>query len=639
MHYSINGNTAVNETYSSTLSSNNSVLFTFSTTANLSSVGNYTIKIWTTITNDSNTWNDTLTYTFSQLSNDSISLPYMENFEGSPNLLLTYQNIGVTGLTKFDYNNGGNTGRMRTAAGTRFYSGGNRAITLDKNTNSSGTVKNTLTLTLNMSRYDTSSRILLTYDIMQHGDEQHSGDSLWIRGADNKNWIKVRSILSGISEAGIYTTMPVLKLDSVLKANNQNFTSSFQIKFGQEDDSSARLVHLQDGISIDNINILEANVDLSLSNFSAPITDCNLTTTENVTVTVSNNTNAGQTSIPISYQINNNTPVTESITSLAGNTSTNYTFTTKANLNNVGVYSLKVWLGLSGDQYRNNDTISKSLRNIKLVSTFPYVENFETNNGDWYISSPSSWTWALPLKTIIDTSANGTKCWVTNSTSNYASNEFSVLNSACFDLSSFGSNPILSFNMINSLENTFDFAYIEYSENGTTWTKLGAQNQGVNWYNSNTNKWTNVDTPWQVSSITIPVSSMSNKSKVRFRWVLTSDGNTNDEGLAIDDINIFGSPTSIYGGTDSITATSNGAGWVDFNSGGNRIASINDNGNNLGSINCKVYKRSGSSRSKNGQYYMNRNWVLKPTTQPTSACAVRLWFTKAEMDSFLTTDP
>src|SRR5678816_14719 len=74
------------------------------------------------------------------------------------------------------------------------------------------------------------------------------------------------------------------------------------------------------------------------------------------------------------------------------------------------------------------------------ITTYPYFQNFETNNGNWTSgvvsgSAASSWTWGTPAKAVIIGAASGTKAWTTNLTGNYNSNENSALTSPCFNFS------------------------------------------------------------------------------------------------------------------------------------------------------------------------------------------------------------
>jgi hypothetical protein len=640
IYYSINNGSPVSETYSATITSNSSAIHTFNTTTNFSAAGTYLLKVWTALGSDTAQLNDTFITQIRQLNNAAVTLPYSENFGGLNGELYTSNYMGILGATAFDYSTSSTLGRCRTNIKAGF-SADNMGITLDKSTNSNVTVANKLTLTLNLSNYTTSNIIQLNILYTHHGEEPHNGDSIWVRGSDTSNWIKVLKLTDNLPSVGASKAIQGIRIDSILAANNQNFSSSFQLSLGQEDDSSARYYELQDGFTFDEIQIIDGSSDIQVSSLPAPVSACGMGSSESVTVRVINKTSTTLTNIPVYYQINGGAPVSETIGSLSANATLNYTFATTANLSSAGNYTFKAWTGLAADQNKYNDTSSLYIiTSSALVSTFPYYESFESDDGNWLSSgSNSSWQWGVPAKPIFDSAANGSKCWATSLSNYYNTSELSYLNSPCFDFSSLGSDPILSFNYIYDLENSYDYAWVEYSENGTTWSKLGSMGSGTRWYNNAGNAWTGIDTPWAVSSYTIPVSGMSVKNQVRLRFVMYSDGGTEQSGLALDDISIITTNPTIYAGNTSLNATSTGAGWVDFMSGGQRILSVNDGGNNLGNITVNDFKHFGAVRSYNGQPYLNRNWVITPTNQPTTGnCTIRLYILKTELDSLIAVD-
>ena len=197
--------------------------------------------------------------------------------------------------------------------------------------------------------------------------------------------------------------------------------------------------------------------------------------------------------------------------------------------------------------------------------------------------------------------------------------------------------PVLSFSHIFEVEDgtPADYNWIEYSTNGgATWSRLGVYAGGVNWYNDPTGKsqWRPSLTTWHVASINLPVTG----NNIRFRFVMSSDMGYNLEGVGIDDIHVF-DKAAVYADAalTGITQPVSGSNWVHFTSGGTRIASINANGNNLGNTTVDVYPYTGTVRVQNNQYYLNRNIVIKPATQPTSSVGVRFYFTDAEAKSLL----
>lgn len=84
-----------------------------------------------------------------------------------------------------------------------------------------------------------------------------------------------------------------------------------------------------------------------------------LSTTEHIDITIKNFGTESITNFPVSYQINNNTPVTEIFTdTIVSGATANYIFTASENLtaNNDTLYPM-VYIAINGDNYTNNDTV------------------------------------------------------------------------------------------------------------------------------------------------------------------------------------------------------------------------------------------------------------------------------------------
>lgn len=125
------------------------------------------------------------------------------------------------------------------------------------------------------------------------------------------------------------------------------------------------------------------------------------------------------------------------------------------------------------------------------ISSFPYTEGFETSNGNWISGgTASSWASGSPSKPVINSAANGTRCWVTGGLTGgaYNDNENSWLQSPCFDFSTL-TNPEIRLSIFWETELQFDGANLQYSiDEGASWTVLGSEASnstclGTNWYN------------------------------------------------------------------------------------------------------------------------------------------------------------
>jgi hypothetical protein len=183
------------------------------------------------------------------------------------------------------------------------------------------------------------------------------------------------------------------------------------------------------------------------------------------------------------------------------------------------------------------------------VSSFPYMEDFETGTGNWIsqsITGTEGWVRGTPSKGGITTANSGANAMVTSSlTADYGSSQTFALRSPCFDLSSFTCAPVLSFWMNMQTEAGYDAMDVEYSTNGgSTWTKLGAI--ASDWYNSTSTfgpisqpkfSGTTTASGWQQKSIQLP-GALAGQPNVRIRLRFGSDSSTGYAGFAIDDIEL-----------------------------------------------------------------------------------------------------
>lgn len=205
------------------------------------------------------------------------------------------------------------------------------------------------------------------------------------------------------------------------------------------------------------------------------------------------------------------------------------------------------------------------------VSTFPYLENFETNNGGFTTGgTSSSWQWGVIAKPVITSAASGTKGWTTGGLtgSSYNNGEDSWIKSPCFNLTSLV-NPQISFKVFWETEKKFDGATFEYStNNGNSWQALGselsdANCQGENWFNYQPVKYLGNVAGWSGSiypningcqggsgsgqwlTAKHKINFLAGNTSVMFRFRFGAGTTCNQfDGFAIDDFSIHEMPST-----------------------------------------------------------------------------------------------
>ncbi|HET6254759.1 MAG TPA: S8 family serine peptidase [Puia sp.] len=647
MNYQVNGGATVTETSNATVAANGVYNYTFATPYDFSTPGSYDLQVWVSYPGDPQTGNDTLYSSVRQLSNDPLTLnpAYTEGFETAAAASYASPALGLIGLDRADFRANTGNGRATTFINTGFARTGNRCATLDAVHYSAVATSDSLITTFNLSSYSTADQLWLDFYYQNQGITfSLPGNRVWIRGNDQAAWIPVCTLDSNAANIGIYQPSPHINITSLLQSASPAQTpgSSFQIKFGEEGYTSTTDVipdgNLNNGYSFDDITLTHATNDVGTIALVTPDTSnlCSLSNAETISVKVRNYSNSTASNIPITYSVNGTT-VTESIPAINAGDSIIYTFTQTANLSAYQAYSIRAWVHYPGDTYSANDTLPPvNFQTTPLISTFPYLEGFENNNGYWYTGGfNSSWQWGAPHKTIINRAANGNNCWVTSLSGDYNNNELSYLYSPCFDLSSLH-QPELSFSHIFQTEDDCDCDYhwAEYSTDGVNWFRLGTVGSGTNWYdNAVRQAWQRSDPKWHVSSFNIPVNS----TRVRFRIVMSSDPATTYEGVGIDDIHIFDA-APVYSGPDVVSGLAqpvSGNSWINFSVGGGQIAAINPNGQDLGLTNVKVFFNTGSVRHDSLQYYLGRNIVIQPSNPPSDSVSVRFYFLDSEAGNLI----
>lgn len=642
------GGTTVTETVNTLIAPGNTYTYTFTGSYPVIAAGyKYNFKAWVSLAADGNHGNDTAYKTVKSINNDPITaMPVIEGFELMADADFIKPTMAISENKYIDFSASTNRGRARTFVNTGFARTGNRSLTLDQSPYSGFNNVDSLTLNYNLVAY-AADQMRFDFYYFNHGQANNAGNKIWIRGSENDAWLQGYDLFINQADLG-HWKHGLININEVLNKAlpAQNITETFQIKIGQEGNTSsndvAPLIDIDDGYTFDDLEVNQVFNDLELKKINSPDrTGCSLSAINAVSVTIKNFNNTSLNNVSVSYQVNGGAIVTEIIPAIAANQSLDYTFTKTADLSAYIDYSINTWIHYAGDSYAANDSIlNYSFHNSPVINSYPYLQGFENSDGNFYTKGiNTSWQWGTPSKTIISKAPNGNKVWVTNLTGNYNNNETSYLYSPCFDVSGL-KKPVLSFSHIFQVEQDYDYTWVEYSTDGILWKKLGDTINGIHWYDNVLNNWSVSNTKWHVASIDLPVTGMN----IRFRFVLSSDAGVTMEGVGIDDISIHEKslvPANSPVATTSVPSVA-GNNWVTFNSGNQSAgpwyttAEINPYGQDLGRVDITLYPNpTASVRNSNNQYYLDRNYVIHPSNPPTGNVGVRLYFTDAEADSLI----
>lgn len=138
-----------------------------------------------------------------------------------------------------------------------------------------------------------------------------------------------------------------------------------------------------DGIAFDNINIQDPYPqDIGVSDLISPVSAVELGSSEIVCVDVTNFGTDTQTSFDVSYSLDGGPVVTEIYTGelLAGETET-FCFVTTIDISDDGVYNFCAWTSLPTDEWTANDSLCTEIKNLSpITGTSAYYIHLSTED-------------------------------------------------------------------------------------------------------------------------------------------------------------------------------------------------------------------------------------------------------------------
>ncbi len=567
--YSLDGQTPVCQTYADTVDAGDSISINFTVPANVTAPGPHSFNAWVSATGDANSINDTLFNQDIFNYGAPISIPYSEDFEASNG---NWSFEGDFNLTLWEWGAPNATFISAAASGTNAWV-----------TNLNGNYLNHLNNEVTYMRspcYDFSGLTADPFIAFSHiYNTEQCCDESWLELSTDAGdtWNKVGTSGTGNNwyndtfndewdgnsgQAGIWRTADNRLTGSAGSAR-------VFLRFAFSSDGSV----VNEGFGIDNILLIDTIINAGVAAVNSPGNGCSLSSTDTVSVDI---VNAGTHTLfnpQVCYTINNGTPVCETVNdSIPSGSTYTYVFNATANLSVTGPYDVNVYTVVAGDSLSDNDTSLASIVNFPVVSTFPYVEDFETANGLWISGGVANdWELGTPNKLNIQGAASGSNAWVTGTTGflNYQNQADSYVEGPCFDLSGM-TNPWVGLNIWWETDQGSDGAVLEYSlDGGATWAEVGSFPDPFNWYNNfNINALNSVGGSgdgWTGRSggnggsegyvfAKHDLDSISAQTSVRFRVHFASDFFGQFDGIAFDDFSIAEAPAVDLGG-DTIVCT------------------------------------------------------------------------------------
>lgn len=378
--------------------------------------------------------------------------------------------------------------------------------------------------------------------------EYTTNDVVWnVLGAYNSpyatNWYNVSSLFS--------TGLPAFTGNSntwIQSGINLSYLGSLDsIRFRFFFRSNLNFGSAQPGVFVDDIAVEEMPpppIDVGVLSINSPGANVNNTSIYPITISIANYSTITVDTVYCYYSNNgSNSPVTAVAVNLLpfqvnSYTIGNYQFPTGPN-------ALCVYVTDPNDINTSNDFICSQVISAPFIS-IPYFEDFENSNGNWYQTSftTTNWEYGTPNYGSTTGAHSGIKCWDTSLDTGYSGNANAILYSPMFDLTGVPASR-LSCWLNYRTESSWDGTRIEYSvDNDVTWQILGYLNDpdATNWYDaasinsSGLPAWVGSSPGW--INPTYSLYQLIGQSNVRFRFIFTSDGSVNQDGISMDDFSI-----------------------------------------------------------------------------------------------------
>ena len=503
-----------------------------------------------------------------------LSLPYVEGFEQvGPDTTFTTDQISINGLSGPGYSwsyfkPDGLEGRLQFGTYTGFANHGRRAATMDDFAPNSTYSKNQLILTVDLSNY-AGRDINLNFSYLSHHEDSLHSDSVWIRGSLNDPWLPVYDLYGnrGVPNEGldgVYKDV-LLRISRLLQANGQQISNLTQIKFGQEDNSSAVDPLGADGITIDDVVVwAEEPIDVGISAVYAASSSCRLQV-EPVTVLIQNYGQNSVSNIPFAVNINDTLIMRDTFPGpLLPGSFISYTLPTLVNMIQVGDYHFQGWTELASEVNRFNDSSAAWVSTQwETISNYPFLEEFKSGDPVSWRSYGSNNSWALTIQPpcgFPDTFggfytfrfqpellnfSNGV-CGAYG----YSSAEKSYLQANyCFD---FGLNPspVVTLDLSSNIVPGEAGLILQSSiDEGQSWQTVGSYQSGKNWYSDSISfipgrvGWSGDRKRFKAEHY---LFDLAGEIMVQFRFVFASDSVVQNRGsyVRISDFNIYELPAS-----------------------------------------------------------------------------------------------
>jgi hypothetical protein len=250
-------------------------------------------------------------------------------------------------------------------------------------------------------------------------------------------------------------------------------------------------------------------------------------------------------SISVSYQLNNNAPVSMLYPQNLYPFQMDSVILSPVNLPS-GNNTFCAYTTLLCDSNSSNNASCITI-NTTSITALPFSSTFDSTN-TFYTDAMGIWQLGTPNASIINSAYSGNNAWATVLNGNYPNNTQTYLYTPVYNFAGAGltssDTVMISFFHWMNFADVTDFGQVQYStDGGLSWDQLGffGDPSGTNWVNAQIggiHRFNHPNSGWIYSSYKLWPGVFNSKCQVQFRFRFASNGSGTANGWAIDNFKL-----------------------------------------------------------------------------------------------------
>lgn len=540
------------ETALVTVDAQDTLEYTFTEEYTFSEIGVYSVNFYHELSGDEIGGNDSLLLNTKKLLVYNGGLPLEIDFDDLDLLTYTPSLDSITTIPGLGYVASTDNGRLNFFQDIYSFNG-TTSLKLKRNEYSNVLTNNQLIWTIDASAYDVSSDVLLLdFTFSVYSPRYSTDNQVYVRGSEEDEWVAIYNWYNNVPTNYTWKGVQYLNISETLSVAGQQFSEYTQIKISENE------YYSNDYLAIDEFRVYEQPVnDASITNLSLVEQSSLFTSTEDVTLEVTNYGSSQQTSIPVKVVAvgpNGTQEATGTVTDVLDyEGSAEITLSGQLDFSTSGTYQISGFTSLDTDTFHSNDTLTHTIYSMDVYDEgLPYTVDFDSeedltvNIGSGTVGEVSGLSYLAStdygkLQVAELSDAYSGKSLFLSRTTNFATYNSVYITLDLSDLAVADNKVQLDFNFKENYESSTssDGVYIRGSES-EDWVLLYEWDPA----DANNNVWQEA----QYIPITDTLAANGQEFSASTQIKFTSYGsNTNGNNFALDNISVYEQPANDLG--------------------------------------------------------------------------------------------